>query len=286
MNDLRRNPIVTNAQDVGDVEVIIDITEPPPLLGLIGDTYLLGTHRGVVVGPDHPIVSGLIDVEVAQLVALGDREDEARQWLERRDDTIWGVLLANDDPVELENVLGLYRFTMRRRGDRGLRDLAVLLQRHIDDVSSEFRGVTGLVSMLELADLTTLDLTVEGSRTMRGRVENLGRIVTIAGCAAIRAAHTDNIVVWAAMVNPMVNKFLGQVGVPKYELGYGVLEYKLTEKNATPMQTMPIWGSIAELSEAARSGSTVQTAAIGAALERSGFAVVLSTGQGQDLHDR
>ncbi len=274
MNDLRRYPIVTNAHDVGDVEVIIDITEPHPL-GLIGDTYLLGTHRGVVVGQDHPIVSGLIDVEVAQLVALGDREDEARQWLEQRGDTIWGVLLEGDDPVELENVLGLYRFTMRRRGDRGLRDLAVLLQRHIDDVSSEFRGVTGLDSTLQLADLTTLDLTVHGSRTMRGRVENLGRIVTIAGCAAIRAAQTDSMVIWAAMVNPMVNKFLGQVGVPKYELGYGILEYKLTEQNTTPMQTMPIWGSIAELSEAAQHGATVQTAAIGVALERSGFAVAV-----------
>ncbi len=276
MNDVRRNPIVTNGQDVGDVEVIIDITEPPPL-GLIGDTYLLGTHRGVVVGPDHPIVSGLIDVEVAQLVALGDREDEARQWLEQRGDTIWGVLLANDDPVELDNVLGLYRFTMRRRGDRGLRDLAVLLQRRIDDVSSEFRAVTGLESMLQLADLTTLDLTVHGSRTMRGRVENLGRIVTMAGCAAIRAAHTDNMVIWAAMVNPMVNKFLGQAGVPKYELGYGVLEYKLTQQNITPMQTMPIWGSIAELSEAVWHGTSIQMAAIGAALERSGFAVAVPT---------
>ncbi len=286
MNDLRRYPIVTNAHDVGDVEVIIDITEPHPL-GLIGDTYLLGTHRGVVVGQDHPIVSGLIDVEVAQLVALGDREDEARQWLEQRGDTIWGVLLEGDDPVELENVLGLYRFTMRRRGDRGLRDLAVLLQRHIDDVSSEFRGVTGLDSTLQLADLTTLDLTVHGSRTMRGRVENLGRIVTIAGCAAIRAAQTDSMVIWAAMVNPMVNKFLGQVGVPKYELGYGILEYKLTEQNTTPMQTMPIWGSIAELSEAAQHGATVQTAAIGVALERSGFAVAVPTsGQGQVSHDR
>lgn len=274
MNDVRHNPIVTNALDVGDVEVIIDITEPPPL-GLIGDTYLLGAHRGVVVGPDHPIVSGLIDMEVAQLVALGDREDEARQWLEQRSDAIWGVLLAGDDPVELENVLGLYRFTMRRRGDRGLRDLAVLLQRHIDDVSSEFRGITGLDSMLHLADLTTLNLTVHGSRTIRGRVENLGRVVIIAGCAAIRAAHTDNIVIWAAMVNPMVNKFLGQVGVPKYELGYGVVEYKLTDQNTTPMQTMPIWGSVAELSLAAHLGATVQTNAIGAALERSGFSVAV-----------
>jgi hypothetical protein len=240
----------------------------------VGERFELDdTHEAEVFGPDHAIVGGLIDLEVDQLVELGDDEGEARDWLVDRTDALWMALFAQGVPHVAENVEGLIRLTGPMRSHRMLDDLAYLCGSDAATIEAEICHRLGVKSLRPFADLTTLDITPKGALNKDARFANLFRLVTMVIFVGVRSIQVNGIAVGVALVHPRVFKYLPMLGFPVVDLGYGVLDYKLSDVNATPMPTQAIavdfQAALRELSE----GSDFMVAA-GKLLERNGFSTM------------
>jgi hypothetical protein len=218
------------------------VTASNPTNGsFIGERIMLdGTHEAEVFGPDHPIVEGLIELEVDQLVELGDEEGEARAWLIDRTDAVWMGLFAQGAPRRADYVEGLIRLTGAERSHRMVDDLAFLLRSDSDTVEAAIAEQFGVSKLGPYADLTTLDITPLGAVTQDARFANLFRLVSMTIFVGVRCIQEQNITRGVGLVHPRLLKHLPLLGFPVMDLGFGVLDYKLSEVTTTPMPTQAI----------------------------------------------
>jgi hypothetical protein len=245
---------------------------PPDETSLIADSKNSGsfigeriqvdeTHEAEVFGPDHQIVAGLIELEIQQLIDLGDNEPDARAWLIDRTDTIWMALFAQGAPHTAEHVEGLIRLTGVERSDRMINDLAYL-------ANTDAATVKASISV----DLTTLDITPTGAPTKDARFANLFRLVTMVIFVGVRCIQVHNVTVGVALVHPRVFKYLPLLGFPVTDLDYGVMDYQLSDSAKTPMPTQAIAVDFAVALKALTDGSDFMRAA-GKVLERNGYSL-------------
>jgi hypothetical protein len=213
----------------------IDLREPPEF-GLDSVWVLDETHLAIVVTPDHPIAAGLIEHEVDQLVALGDREDESREWLTARSSSKWVAILAREVPRKAEYVEGIVRVTGPAQSGLVIEDLAMLLGKGLGSTAVDLERQLGF-PIHPFTDYPTLDITPLGGETRDRRFANLFRLLLMMGIVSTRAYLDDGVAWHFAMVNPKIVKYVPLTGAPFHFPDYGVLEYKLSEQNLTPMLT-------------------------------------------------
>ena len=157
--------------------IVVDLTLQQRS-NIIGDVYLLDdTHFAKVFGPDEDIVDGIIELEVEQLVALGDREDESRAWLADRTSACWLAVFRRGAPQTAEHVEGILRLTGPGGSDRMLRDLGVLVGKDPEAVAQEIADYLGIESLRPFSDMTTLDVTPLGAPTKEARFATLYRLM-------------------------------------------------------------------------------------------------------------
>jgi hypothetical protein len=236
--------VVAPCEVEGQLEVVIDLrTEreidlrESPEVGLEACWILDDTHEAIVVNPGHSIAAGLIEHEVDQLVALGDREDESREWLTARLSSKWVAILATGLPRTAANVEGIVRVTIPPQSSEMLRDLGVLVGRDPSSISEDLAQKLGIGSIHPFIDCPTLDITPLGSATQEERFANLFRLLLVMTITNIRASQELGIGIQVALINPKVVKYVPLTGVPFHLPDYGVMEYKLSGANETPMQT-------------------------------------------------
>jgi hypothetical protein len=259
------------------VDLVIDLTQPTlHVPGFVGEHYELdGTHEVTVFGPHDRIVADLIDIEVAQLVALGDRPQDARDWLVDRSGAAWMTLFETGVVQDAEHVLGLVRVTVGSRANRSLKDLAVLVGADEAVLISAVRSSFGFPqddddSALGLIDVTTLDLTPRGVSNRINTLSNLERLARAALISIVRATQTDDAEVVVSLQNPIVARQLRRLGWPLFDLGFGEMSYRLFADHLTPMPTVFTWGYAADAGPRLDLGSTEHFAKARVALLGSG----------------
>jgi hypothetical protein len=230
------------------------------------------THEAEIFGPDHQIVTGLIELEIQQLIDLGDNEPDARAWLIDRTDTIWMALFAQGVPHTAEHVEGLIRLTGVERSDRMINDLAYLANTDTTKVKAAIANKLGIEHLQQFVDLTTLDITPAGAPTKDARFANLFRLVTMVIFVGVRCIQVHNVTVGVALVHPRVFKYLPLLGFPVTDLDYGVMDYQLSDSAKTPMPTQAIAVDFAASLKELTHGSDFMQAA-GKVLERNGYAL-------------
>jgi hypothetical protein len=239
----------------------------------VGERLVLDeTHEAEVFGPDHPIISGLIELEVDQLVELGDHEGEARAWLVDRTDAVWMALFAQGAPRVAEYVEGVIRLTGAKRSHRMIDDLAHLLGSDSDTVEAAIAQQFGVSKLAPFADLTTLDITPLGASTQDVRFANLFRLVAMTIFVGVRCVQLQNITRGVGLVHPRLLKHLPLLGFPVMDLGFGVLDYKLSEVTTTPMPTQAIGVDFIEALKELTSGSDFMKAT-GQLLIKNGYSI-------------
>lgn len=254
-------------------ELIVDLREPPQD-GIIGDIYLLDdTHFAKVFGPDDPIVDGIIELEVAQLIALGDREDESREWLADRTGACWLALFRRGAPQTAEHVEGILRLTGPGGSDRMLRDLGVLVGKDPETVAREIAAHVGIESLRPFSDMTTLDVTPLGAPSKDARFATLFRLMVCQVITGLRTTQTSAVDAHCALVHPRVLKHIVGAGIPVHDGGYGILKYKLTEVNTNPMETTFGMSFGSEVADAIRSAASPFLVEVGRILHASGFSL-------------
>ncbi len=241
-------------QDLRAGAVVVDITQPVP--SIVGQHYFIDdTHDAEVFGPEHPIVAGIIELEVQQLIDLGDREDESRAWLIDRTGCAWIALFERGAARVAANVLGIVRVTGSAASDRVLKDLALLQRSTSEDVEAKICGALGVDTIRPFVDLTTLDITAKGAQTRRAQAHNFTRLLTVLTIAGIQLSVRREMRYTLALVHPHMWKSATRLGMPFDDPGFGDMEYKLTAENVNPMQTQLIVQNVAATVESIRSGS-------------------------------
>jgi hypothetical protein len=234
--------------------VVVDITQPVP--SIVGQHYVIDdTHEAEVFGPEHPIVAGIIELEVQQLIDLGDREDESRAWLIDRTGCAWIALFERGAARVASNVLGIVRVTGSAASDRVLNDLALLQRSTPEDVEARICAFLGVESIRPFVDLTTLDITKKGAETRRAQAHNFTRLLTVLTIAGIQLSVRREMRYTLALVHPHMWKSATRLGLPFDDPGFGCMEYKLTAKNINPMQTQLIAQNVVSTVNSIRSGS-------------------------------
>jgi hypothetical protein len=199
------------------------------------------THEAEVFAPNHPIVEGLIEIEIAQLVDLGDTEAEAREWLTDRTGTVWMALFERGVPHTADRAEGLIRLTGATRSSRMIEDLAYLVgTADLAGLEAEVAQRLGVADLRPFADLTTLDITPLGATSKEARFANLFRLVQMILFVGLRCAQADSVATGTALVHPRVYKYLPFLGFEVVDLGFGIMDYKLSDENKTPMPTQAI----------------------------------------------
>ncbi len=255
--------------------IVVDLTLQQRS-NIIGDVYLLDdTHFAKVFGPDEDIVDGIIELEVEQLVALGDREDESRAWLADRTSACWLAVFRRGAPQTAKHVEGILRLTGPGGSDRMLRDLGVLVGKDPEAVAQEIADYLGIESLRPFSDMTTLDVTPLGAPTKEARFATLYRLMCSQVLLGIRATETMSVDAHCALGHPRILKHMAAVGIPVHEGPFGVLRYRLTEANETPMDTVFALSYGTEVRAAISAQSSPFLAGVGKVLADSGFAKVL-----------
>jgi hypothetical protein len=226
--------------DLTTTEQTVDLRIAHP--SFTGELLIIDdTHEAEVFAPDHPTVAGLIEIEIAQLVDLGDSEDEAREWLSDRSGTVWMALFQRGVPHDADHAEGLIRLTGAARSSRMIEDLAYLVRStDLAGLEAEVAARLGVENLRPFADLTTLDITPLGATSKDARFANLFRLVQMILFVGLRCAQADNVATGTALVHPRVYKYLPFLGFEVIDLGFGVMDYKLSDENKTPMPTQAI----------------------------------------------
>lgn len=250
-------------------EIVVDLTLQQRS-NIIGDVYLLDdTHFAKVFGPDEDIVDGIIELEVEQLVALGDREDESRAWLADRTSACWLAVFRRGAPQTAEHVEGILRLTGPGGSDRMLRDLGVLVGKDPETVAQEIADHLGIESLRPFSDMTTLDVTPLGAPTKEARFATLLRLMCCQVITGLRTSQTSGVDAHCALVHPRVLKHIVAAGIPVHSAGYGILKYKLTESNTNPMETTFGMSFGSEVAQAIRVGESPFLREVGSIMTES-----------------
>jgi hypothetical protein len=240
--DLPTNSDETDLTGGEELEVVIDLRAErvidlrEPEVGLESVWVLDDTHEAIVVTSEHEIAPGLLEHEVDQLVALGDSEEESLEWLNARAGSKWVAILARDVPRKAEYVEGIVRVTGPSHSGLVLEDLAMLLGRDLESIVPDLERQLGFPVRV-FADYPTLDITPLGGESRDRRFANLFRLLLMMGIVSIRSYLEDGIASHVAMVNPKIVKYVPLTGAPFRTPDYGVMEYKLSDQNTTPMLT-------------------------------------------------
>ena len=256
--------------DRSATNVVVDITRPVP--SIVGQHYAIdGTHEAEVFGPEHPIVAGIIDLEVQQLVDLGDREDESRAWLIDRTGSAWIALFERGANRVASNVLGVIRVTGSAASDRVLKDLAVLQRSTPEDIEGKICSSLDIDTIRPFVDFTTLDITAAGAKSPRDRAHNFSRLLTALTLSALQIGGCAEARVSLALVHPPMWKVATRLGIPFDDPGFGIMDYKLTDENLTPMQTRLVVQNSADTVVAIRGGHFPFMTEVGRIAELNGI---------------
>jgi hypothetical protein len=252
------------------VDIVIDVSVPVP--SIVGERFSIDeTHDAEVYGPNDPITTDIIELEVQQLMALGDREDESREWLNDRTACAWIALFEREAKRSAQNVLGILRVTGPIASDRVLRDLAYLRGTGVEEVESQIRDALGVDDIRPFVDFTTLDITRAGASSLRDQAHNFGRLLTILTVACAKLVLRDEARFALALVHPHLWKAAARIGVAYEDPGFGVMDYKLSAKNTTPMPTQLIAQNMVDTIEIIRSGRRPFMSELGRCMERNGI---------------
>ena len=175
----------------------------------------LGSRTAHLITSIHPLVRDVAAIELASVSAVGE-SDEFSRWLEDLTDVQFLVVAesGNHEDLTVDSIRGVARLSMGVRRDHALRELAVLLGRHPEDVINDFRQRTGFQDLSSLIDVTTLCVNTATVRSARQYSMELGLLIDALGTMMMILSGRGEVSVLTTSLEPVEHRWLVEAGWP------------------------------------------------------------------------
>ncbi len=175
----------------------------------------LGTRTAHLITSIHPLVDEIAAIELTGVSAVGDSEAFAH-WLGDLTDVQFVVVAESGehDDLEIANVRGVARLSMGIRRDHALRELALLLGRHPEDVINDFRQRSGFSDLSGLIDETTLSVNTLAVRSAREYSMELGLLIDALGTMLMILSGRGEASVLTTSLETVEQRWLVEAGWP------------------------------------------------------------------------
>ena len=175
----------------------------------------LGTRTAHLITSIHPLVEEIAMIELNGVSAVGHSEEFA-QWLGDLTDVQFVVVAESGehDDLDITNVRGVARLSMGIRRDHALRELALLLGRHPEDVINDFRQRSGFNDLSGLIDVTTLSVNTLVVRSAREYSNELGLLIDALGTMMMILSGRGEAAVLTTSLEPVEQRWLVEAGWP------------------------------------------------------------------------
>ena len=175
----------------------------------------LGTRTAHLITSIHPLIDEIAAIELTGVSAVGDSEEFAR-WLGDLTDVQFVVVAESGehDDLDIAKVRSIARLSMGIRRDHALRELAVLLGRHPEDVINDFRQRSGFGDLSGLIDVTTLSVNTLTVRSAREYSTELGLLIDALGTMLMVLSGRGEASVLTTSLEPVEQRWLVEAGWP------------------------------------------------------------------------
>jgi hypothetical protein len=175
----------------------------------------LGTRTAHLITSIHPLIDEIAAIELTGVSALGD-PDEFEAWLSDLTDVQFVVVAESGehDELAIANVRSVARLSTGIRRDHALRELALLLGRHPEDVINDFRQRSGFSDLSGLIDITTLSVNTLVVRSAREYSTELGLLIDALGTMMMILSGRGEASVLTTSLEPVEQRWLVEAGWP------------------------------------------------------------------------
>lgn len=175
----------------------------------------LGTRTAHLITSMHPLIERIAAIELTGVSAVGHSEEFA-QWLGDLTDVQFVVVAASGehDDLDIANVRSVARLSMGTRRDLALRELALLLGRHPEDVINDFRQRCGFSDLSGLIDVTTLSVNTLMVRSAREYSAELGLLIDALGTMMMILSGRGEASILTTSLESVEQRWLVEAGWP------------------------------------------------------------------------
>ncbi len=175
----------------------------------------LGTRSAHLITSIHPLIDEIAAIEFTGVSALGEPE-EFEAWLSDLTDVQFVVVAESGehDGLAIANVRSVARLSTGIRRDHALRELALLLGRHPEDVINDFRQRSGFSDLSGLIDITTLSVNTLAVRSAREYSTELGLLIDALGTMMMILSGRGEASVLTTSLEPVEQRWLVEAGWP------------------------------------------------------------------------
>ncbi len=175
----------------------------------------LGTRTAHLITGFHPLVDEIAAIELTSVSAVGDA-DEFSRWLANLTDVQFLVVAeaAEHEELEIGNVRSVARLSMGIRRDHALRELALLLGRHPEDVVNDFRERSGFHDLSGLIDVTTMCVNTLAVHSAREYSMELGLLIDALGTMMMILSGRGEASVLTTSLESVEQRWLVEAGWP------------------------------------------------------------------------
>ncbi len=230
----------------------------------------MGARTIHVVNASHRLVEALVERETAA-VSVGRDATEFNAWL--GDTTgVHFVVISTDNTAEilsLDNVRSLARLVRQPTADHALRELAMLLGRHPEDMINDFRERTGFSDLAGLVDLRTLTVTSTQAISAKEYSSELGLLIDAVTTVMMVMAGQGEVSVITTSLEPIEQRWLIEAGWPLAETLDNDLAEILRGSRSRAGRSVPAWVRAHGLWGAVASQRTVSMTNVATHLHRN-----------------
>ncbi len=175
----------------------------------------LGARTAHLITSMHPLIDKIAAIELTGVSALGD-SDEFAAWLGDLTDVQFVVVAdsGEHDELAITDVRSVARLSTGIRRDHALRELALLLGRHPEDVINDFRQRSGFNDLSGLIDITTLTVNTLVVRSAREYSTELGLLIDALGTMMMILSGRGEAAVLTTSLEPVEQRWLVEAGWP------------------------------------------------------------------------
>lgn len=230
----------------------------------------LGTRTAHLITSIHPLIDQITAIELTGVSAVGDSEEFAH-WLGDLADVQFVVVAESGehDDLDIENVRSVARLSMGIRRDHALRELALLLGRHPEDVINDFRQRSGFSDLSGLVDVTTLSVNTLVVRSAREYSSELGLLIDALGTMMMILSGRGEASVLTTSLEPVEQRWLVEAGWPLANGLDSDLAEILRGSRSRAGRSIPAWVRSHKLWGAVVGQRTVSMANVAAHLHRN-----------------
>jgi hypothetical protein len=208
-------------------------------------------QRIVIVGESDYRVPAVIEIEVENMVSLGDREDEARTPLEDTRGAKFILLYEAEGELDAAGVIGVIRYTPHNQdvGIRSLRDLSLITQEPEEIIVEHFLEEADCQRQEDVIDITTFAIRKDVRTEPRQHVlaaNNLQFAITETVLKSFSEKEATHCI---SFIEVNAYSWLKRWGLPFVEFnGYTPMLYD-TEHSGAAMVAQPAWLSLETLQQ-------------------------------------